>query len=607
MRRSPISLYTPLLIVVLVQALIIAVAPSRTAQPSIGDGGFVAAPGATGTTGTDATGGAATTGAPSTSGSTDGGTAGGADVASPGGTSGGSTSGGSTAGGSTTTTGGSDTSTGGTTGTTSGGTTTGGTGSTRQPTGDTSHCTDDGRQHDVIYHAPVCAPKWEGGDNGGATWRGVTEDTITVLLFRENRNPQVTALLNAYNLRATKEQDREMMDAAEDFVNTHYEFYGRQVDFVLFDAANCPETPPDVPACRAEARRAIAEHDPFAVIWPQIVYSDVFDEFTKEGVISLGGWHHANSYFAGRRPYRYDVFMDGTRSADVIVEYVCKKLVGGKATHAGQFIHPSYPAGGPRDQMDRVFGVTVAEPPAERVNGERAVAGIRGCGGQAQLYTFEADINRAQEQSAATTAAMVQDGVTSVICLCNPITPVFRTESASRNNWYPEWIMPGMGLLDYDLLGRLYDKRQWAHAFGPSHLGLYRHRSESDSSRVWRAGGREGNACASCDLNTSYFTMIAAMIQNAGPNLNPSTVEQGTLNDPPRGGWAATGGDPTVVLSAFGREDYTLLSDFKEVYWREEAISRIDGNPGAYVAMYEGQRWRLGDLPSVFEVPQPAS
>jgi hypothetical protein len=42
-----------------------------------------------------------------------------------------------------------------------------------------------------------------------------------------------------------------------------------------------------------------------------------------------------SQYFTQRRPYRYDAFMDGTSSADLIGEYYCKKLAGKNADHAG--------------------------------------------------------------------------------------------------------------------------------------------------------------------------------------------------------------------------------------------------------------------------------
>ncbi|MGH3443562.1 MAG: hypothetical protein ACRDUY_16260, partial [Nitriliruptorales bacterium] len=483
------------------------------------------------------------------------------------------------------------------------------TGTTRTPggaSGDTSHCTEDGRQHDVIYNAPPCVPKWTAGtNNGGATYQGVTKDTIKVLLFRENKNEQVTFLLNKEGLRATREEDIAFMEAAERYLNDHYELYGRKVDLRIFDATECPETPPDIPACRAEAQRALKE-EPFAVIWPVPLYPEVFDEFAKAGVISLGGWHFDNSYFAGRRPYRWDVFMDGTRSVDFIAEYYCKKLANETASHAGRIIHPSLPNGGARDLQPRRLGITVPDDPARVPTAERLKELVSRCDGtEPVIYAFDQDIERSLQQASPITQAMIEDRITTVTMLSDPIAPIFRTNNQTRNNYFPEILMPGLGLHDFDKLGRLYDQQQMAHAFGPSHLQVFPDHSETDASRIWRAADNEGDACQSCNLNGSYFIMMGTMLQMAGPNLNPATVEQGTLSMEPRGGWEQTGGNPNFVLSAFGPGDYTSLSDLKEVYWDAGANSRIDGRPGAYVAMSRGRRWAAGELPSTFDIPVP--
>ncbi len=461
----------------------------------------------------------------------------------------------------------------------------------------------------MVFHAPPCAPRWpDGADNGGATAPGVTADTVKVLLFRENKNEQVTLLLNKYKLRATKEEDAAFMDAAERYLNKYDEFYGRTIDLVLFDAANCPETPPDVPACRAEAQRAIKEHHPFAVIWPTPNYPSVFDEFAKAGVITLGGWHFDNAYFAGRRPYRWDVFMDGTRSAQGIGEYYCNKLAKKPATHAGRIIHPSFPNGGNRDLTPRKLGIVVQETPANQPTGELLKQIVARCDdSEPVLTTYVSDIERAQQQSAAITQALIDAQVTTVVCMCDPIAPIFQMQSQSSSNYYPEILLPGLGLLDYDLLGRLYDKRQMAHAFGPSHLQVPVDHSDSDASLMWRSAGESGDACDSCNLNASYFNLIGAMIQVAGPQLTPANVEAGMLNLEDRGGWEQTGHNPHYILASFGADDYTLVSDLKEVYWSESAVSKVDGNPGAYVATDDGRRYRLGEIPTDFTVPVPGS
>lgn len=603
MRKSPLNLYAPLLVIALVQALIIAVAPSRSPQsvqfgaaPGAAPGAAAGAPGETGAFPGDQGGAAAGEfagadtdgdGFADTPASTDGsGFSGGGSFASGGGTSSGGTT------------------TGGATGT-AGGQTQAGAGGGVPAQGDTSHCKGD-RQHDIIFHAPPCVPKWEGGDNGGATYPGVTGDTIKVLLFRENKNEQVSQILNFEGLRESAAQSEAFMEAAEKFLNENYEFYGREVDLVHFRAEACPETPPDIAACRAEAQRALKEQ-PFAVIWPVPVYPTVFDEFAKAGVISMGAWHADNSYFAGRRPYRYDVFMDGTRTAEIIAEYYCKKMAGKNATHAGRVIHPDFPAGGARDAQPRKLGITIPDTPANMPVARYLESLVDKCDPQgAVVYGYDSNINTSTQQASAITARMIDDRITTVVMVSDPIAPVFRTNNQSRNNYYPEILLPGSGLLDYDKLGRLYDPQQMQHAFGPSHLQVWVDHSESDASKIWRAAGHQGDACGSCNLYAAYYVQLGAMLQMAGPNLNPATVEQGMLSMPPSGGWEQTGGNPHIVMSNYGEGDYTAVSDFKEVYWDAAARSRVDGKPGAYVPMQDGRRWTLGQLSRKFDIPVPA-
>lgn len=582
MRRSPLTLYAPLLAILLIQALIMAVAPSVAP-----DSPFSVDAGSGPTTSPDASGQAGPTspddGHPGTA--TPG--PGGAMPSSPGGD--GHLDTGATPG--------------------APGTEASTTAPSSDPAaGDTSHCTRDGRQHGVVFHAPPCAPAWPAGaDNGGATYRGVTADTVKVVLFRENKNEQVNALLNLYNLRATRAQDEQFTQAAEEYLNAFYEFHGRRVEIVIFDATNCPESPPDVPACRAEAQRAIAEHDPFIVFWPTAIYPTVFDEFARAGVIALGGWNFSADFFAGRRPFRYDIFMDGTRSADFVGEYYCKKLANGTPTHAGRVIHPSFPSLGARGAQERKLGIVTPETPANLPNAQRLQQIVADCDGHVpELFTYQADIERAQQQSGAIVRGMIDARVTTVVCLCDPVTPVFATQAATQNNYYPEHLLPGSGLLDFDLLGRIYDQQQMVHAFGPSHLQVFPEFAQTDAPKMARSVGRESDACRACNTNGAYFNLIGFLIQSGGPNLTPQSVEQGMFAAGPRGGWQATRGNPHEILLRIGPGDYTMLSDIKEVYWSRTARSPIDGQQGAYVATDNGRRYASGELPTSLNVPVPA-
>lgn len=569
MRTSMLRLYAPFIAIAMVQAMFIAIAPSgpasrsngsETAAPAFGDGGVPVDPD-TGRPIDPATGepaGGSGTGTGSFGGSNEGG---GPGVTTPGG------------GPSVTT--------------------------PRGAAADMSHCKGP-YQFDILHSNPLCVAKWpKGADNGGATFRGVTKDKIKIVFFSTNANPAVQSILSSQGLARTNADMQALVAAATKFINTHYELHGRKVEIFAMnlESSPCPQTPPDVDKCIQTARNIVKEHNPFMVLWDSGLYPDVFDEFARMGVVTLGGWHFSEEYFTKRRPYRYDVFMDGTRTADVIADYYCKNMAGGNATHSGQIIHPQI---GQRGQVRRRVGISVPEVEADYKAADYLAARIRKCDPTAQapiVRRYESNIERAQEQSDATTAAWIANKVTTTVCMCDPIAPAFATKNYTQNSYYPEILMPGMGLLDFDKLGRLYDSAQMVHAFGPSHLQLQPRHEDSDASRMWRSAGNSGTPCQSCNLPWAYMALGASMLQAAGPVLTPTTVERGTLTGRPNGGWEMSGHDPAVPMIRFGPGDYSGISDARIVWWSNTAPSSIDGNPGSYVSVQGGRRWEIGKFP----------
>lgn len=569
MRKSALQLYAPFLVLALVQALLIAVAPSRGPGDdnlATGGTGFESDEGALG--GTDVTG-------------ADGSVVeGGSGVD---GTGSGSSGAGS---------GGSGTGAGGTGGSGGGG---GGGGGTA---GDTSHCTADGKQFGITRTGgPPCRAKWPAGaDNGGATYQGVTADTIKVIIFEALPNEQVDTILGSQGLATTEQQRDAAYKAFFDFANKHYEFYGRKIVWKRI-VGDCPTTPPDPDACIADASKVVKEK-PFAVIWNTSLYASVFDVFAKKGVVSFGGQHFAKRFYTDRRPYRYDIFMDGTQSADMISEYFCKKLANKNASHSGARIHALI---GNRNQVERKLAVVVPEIPANVENAKRVAAKTSACSGKETTYhTYESNIETATTQTQDTVNALIDARATTVVCMCDPIAPAFLTKGMTGNTYFPEFMLPGLGLLDYDLLGRLYDTEQMRHAFGPSHLGLNLALDETDQARVWRTQGNSGHPCGEngCGLNWAYVSLLSSAVHLAGPNLNPLTIEKGLLQDS-----RDAGGTPEAPLVRFGAGDYTSLSDAKEVYWSTTARSRVDGDTGAYIPMNSGRRYTLGAWTSQFTIP----
>ncbi|HVM07364.1 MAG TPA: hypothetical protein VM345_02785, partial [Acidimicrobiales bacterium] len=517
------------------------------------------------------------------------------------------TSGGTVSGGGATTggTGGTGaTATGGATGTSrTGGSTSPSGGQTTTAGGDRSHCKGD-RQHDIIYNAPPCVPKWPAGaDNGGATYPGVTKDSISFVMFQCQSNEQVDAILASQGLAASDAETDAMLDAWAKVINKHYETYGRTFKWERI-RGDCPTSPPDP----AKARQAAAE---VAKKKPMFVHvagggSAAADVFAQNGILSVGVQWNIQQFYAGRRPFRWDIFPSANETADWMAEYYCKKMAKKPASNAGQVIHPTI---GGRSTIRKLAIVVPDDGTGTIVPAAQQVSKlVTECSGvETPIFTYQSDINRATEQTRATVAGLIEKKITTVTCMCDPIAPVFLTQGMTQNNYYPEHMLAGMGLLDYDVLGRLYDPAQWAHAFGPSQLAEPVPFDQSDATRIWRAAGNSGQPCAACNLLSGYMSLVASMINVAGPNLNPGTIEAALVGrNYKRGGWGETGGKADVYLIKFGQGDYNAISDFREAYWDAAATSTIDGRAGAYVSLNKGRRYAGGELDGSFTVaPKP--
>lgn len=593
MRRSRLQLYAPFIALLLIQGLIMVLAPSvgEPQQSAFGgeefddsDGGAVA--------GSDGSSGGAGGADFDTPGTQDGGGAqptassddDGADAAQAGEQGAAGDGGGESA------TGG-----GGAEGSGEGGTT-----DDAEAQGDTSHCTDDGRQHAFFYHAPPCEPA-STGDNGGATYQGVTADEIRVVYMHNMDHPLVEAILPTEFSDADEDA---FMKAAEDFINEHYELHGRQVRIEAM-RTNCPITPPDPSRCREEARKVI-DTDPFMVLWPDgALYPSIFDEFAREGIVALGGENFDNAFFDARRPFRYSWSMGGVEMREHLAEYYCTKLADQKADRSGEVIHEEI---GERGEVDRRYGIVTPDTPADVANANALADLIGECEKQRPaIFTYELDIERGLEQATAVVAGLISEGVTTVTCICDPVAPQFLLDEANQQDWHPEHLMLGRFYIDSDRNGRIYDQEQWSRAFGPSTLTEPEPIAENTATAIWEGSGRDGQ-CVMCEETpatvSNYYPLVGHLLQAGGPDLDPGTIERGAFEYGARGGWDEAR-DPTIDRRGLGQNNYTWVEDMREVYWDPDATSKDDGEVGAYVAANDGRRYQLGEWTEDLDIPMP--
>jgi len=565
--------WLPLLMVIAVQVLLVAVVPSRGASNDALNAAAGTAAGTPGSVGADGTGTTAGTAGTGGTGGTGGvpGSAGGSTGGSTSGSSGGSTGAGGTTGGSSAS------------GSVPGTTSTGGA-------GDLSKCAKGGKlQQDVTNSSPPCTPRFT-GNNGGATYQGVTGSTIKVIRYKPKSNAQVDAILNTQGLAFSAADEQASQDTYAKFFEKHYEFYGRKVQWIT-EQGTCEISPPDLPCFRTEVKRLNTKHRPFGVFWTNsTTQAEFFDEWSRLGVINLGGWHFNAAFNKRLRPFHWDVFMDGTRTSRNVADYWCKKMQGKNATLAGD---PALRA------KKRKLGILTQDYPVTRKNALDLYAFVTGgvCGSKVDaaepVYT-PSNIAQGSQTASVVVQKLKAEGVTTLVIISDPINPTFTTTAATRQQWYPEHLLAGSGLIDYDLLGRLYDQSQWRNAFGPGHLAEPIAPDKTDSFKAAADVGVRDNGAGA--LIFSYMSFMASMIQRSGPQLNPPNVEQGIHSLPPGGGWERTK-DPQSYLISYGPDDYTAIDDSRHTYWDPGARSKIDGKAGAYVAFEGARRFEIGKWP----------
>jgi hypothetical protein len=173
-------------------------------------------------------------------------------------------------------------------------------------------------------------------------------------------------------------------------------------------------------------------------------------------------------------------------------------------------------------------------------------------------------------------------GVTTVMCMCDPLLPYFATPQANQQNYHPEWLVAGFGATDTDIVGQFYDQSQWSHAFGMGVVGELRSGYESESYRAYKAV-RNDEPAQLRDIVYYPLVWLFTCLQMAGPNLTPKTFEAGCFALGARQG--------ELGLMKFGPGDYTAVSDAREIYWDPQATSPWNNRKGRYVATLGGQRF----------------
>ena len=327
------------------------------------------------------------------------------------------------------------------------------------------NCRPDGRQIGISLYMPPCAD-WQGTDNGGATADGVTGNQVKVIRWLGQLDDATKAILQANKLGDDDATVARAYHALFSYSNHHYETYGREVVFEDYQASALSTNQEAMIADAAQ----IADKHPFAVI-----------EGNPGGRDADGARPRAER--ARRAVPVHDVAVDARSTRRT--RWSCRPACRAARTTATSRRSTSASGSPGRTRSTRatsstrckgfknkprVFGLMYlngalgqVDPEGERLRAtcEKAFAQY-GVSFAVQLgYIY--DPGRNQNDVSNMIAQLKAAGVTTIVPLVDPLSPILITPEATRQNYFPEWFVTGTGLSDTTTAGRLYDQNQWRH------------------------------------------------------------------------------------------------------------------------------------------------
>jgi hypothetical protein len=461
---------------------------------------------------------------------------------------------------------------------------------------------------------PCVRPFGKTESNGGTTAPGVTKDAVKVVVLVPTADQQAEAAKQAGATPPINQATGAVGSVEDGFrhffaVYDHWiQTWGRTVKLSFVRPTGADET-----GQRADALN-ISEMRPFAVIDAGGTYGGgaVFDSVLARDeimVITAGGdaSRGSNDDAIKQSPFRW-----GSQDTGIFAinagEFVAKSLASHNAQWAG---------GDTLRTKTRRFAVLYPTG-SGGVDVSKFENAFKKYGGSGSLTKLSYDLgddpskvaDEAQSQARQLIVKAKDSGATSVVLFTDitNTTPAVM-KAATSQNYFPEWIITGLGFQDIDLVARLlWPADQSAHVFG---IG---------TSPPYAADGSSANG-----LQTFFQTywgktqgtyspgavgigfLLYSGIQLAGPKLTPQTFRQGVFSMPAGGG--AVDGQISNFMTGYGRsagvpydEYQTIGIDYSMKWFDPEAVgvsNLVPGPPGKgkFVFLNGAERYYAGHWP----------
>ncbi|MFZ4518521.1 MAG: hypothetical protein ACOYOP_09035 [Microthrixaceae bacterium] len=434
-------------------------------------------------------------------------------------------------------------------------------------------------------YAPPCTTFT--GNNGGATSRGVTGDTITVAVriqgFSNGILDAVSKVAGATIPDESADVIVRTVNGLTEYFNKRFQFYGRKLKLVVYDGKGDvlkETTGGGQEGAQADALKVAQEIQAFADV--SAVTPVYADALSSKQVVNVGAPFVSREWLTQRRPFSWSPFPDCSTVVESVASYYATKLYGS----------PAALAGGELRGRPRQAAIIAPENSwyQECVNAGIGILQKAGRAGELALTTkYQLDIPRMSSQADTVLRQLKDRGITTVVCGCDPLFLTFLTAKAKEQGFFPEWVMTGVAFVDNDLIGQILQRDVWSRAFGVSFAGPTQAAGTGLGYRAYKSV-RPDEPSIGVELLYNQLDLLAIGIQMAGPALTPQSFEKGMFDYPRRTGPSGTWG--------FGPGDYATAEDAREVFWNPAVGSPQNRRPGAYQDPNAGARFPIGRWPA---------
>jgi len=482
-----------------------------------------------------------------------------------------------------------------------------GTGSTIAGT----RCSPSTPQFNGAYAAP-CLPKFT-GSNGGATYNGVTSNTITLaqIEYPSSANEQELEAQAAAAGDAPQPVTSQVEQIFLNYFNKVYELYGRKVVVKPVTATGNSTLEllgqDQTQACADATTIADQVHAFGETGIPYELQTGGSTPFStcagQQHLVEFqGDAYFGEDVFQQENPYIWSYFPSCTNVSSQMAEVIGTELAGKKAIYAGPAlkndvrkigtivpnVNSYIRCGGSPSSIEGKLLTTKYHVPLSAIN---------------TFFRYNLDIATYQQSAQQAVVQFKAAGVTTIQLAVDPFELGFLTKAAAAQNYYPEWLLVGTIGTDTDNEGQTYDPSEVnGHLFGVSEANPTNsiYGPNSPAGKLYQK--LTGHPIPpETDGNYANLAEIFDALQAAGPHLTPQNMARGLHALPVLGAPNYSYGAWSWNLSPTGKPGggaHAALINERFVWWDPNLTSPINGMKGSYVAIVNGKRWGLGQWPS---------